>query len=285
MSGKRKKKEKRVAGGVPLGDISLSLRSNLDSLFGWIETIGAGARSAARDHLSGHLLETIDRLCDLAAQKKDRVAGQRAAQALSVLVYRCINPLIGIGSAKQVTGGQLLAGESLMRVRVVIEKHNERLRRVNSAYRETEAKIRKLKLRRDIVADPGVIGQIVQKELATAERYRDELLFYRRLRLLAKNRKSLIRTRISSEYWPAMKLPEFSVKSEPQWWEFLWPLLKKNNPDLLEKLRGDAKRKEVVWTHLDGSSNRQVKSRKLFWKDFQKQFRNHLKALAGQRVR
>src|SRR4029453_4427555 len=41
----------REAGGVPLADISLSLRTNVEALFGMIETIGAGARGAAREHL------------------------------------------------------------------------------------------------------------------------------------------------------------------------------------------------------------------------------------------
>lgn len=38
---KRKKKQKRMAGGVPLAEISLSLRSSLEALFGMIATIGA----------------------------------------------------------------------------------------------------------------------------------------------------------------------------------------------------------------------------------------------------
>ena len=73
------------------------------------------------------------------------------------------------------------------------------------------------------------------------------------------------------------------MKSEPEWWAFLWPLLKKNNPEALEKLRGASKRKEVVWTHLNGVSKRQIKERKLFWNAFQTQFHNHLKALAEAR--
>jgi hypothetical protein len=224
MRGKRKRKkfkEKRVAAGVPLGEIRLSLRTCLDSLFRVMETIGAGPRSAARDHLTGHLFETIDRLCDLAFQKKDTVAAWRAAQTLSALVYRCINPLIAIASAKQDTIGKRWAGESLARINDAVEKHEKTLSRVNSAYRET--KVQK-KPRRDIVV-PGPIGQIVQKELATAEYYRDELPFYRRL--LGKNWKSLIPTPIPDEYWLTLQLPDFTEESEPQWWEFLWPLIKK----------------------------------------------------------
>jgi len=281
MSEKRKRKTpegKRVLGGVPLAEISLSLRSNLDSLFGLIETIGASARSAARDHLTGHLFETIDRLCNLAFQKKDSVAAQRAAQTLSVLVSRCINPLLGIGSAKGNTIGKRWAGKSLAHVEVAIEKHRKTLGRVNSAYRKTEAKIRKLKLRRDIVAAPGPIGQIVQKELATAEYYRDALLFYRRL--LGKNRKSF-RTqivkpkqvemyyKIPRKYRRTLKLPDFSVRSEPQWWEFLWPFIRKKiDVSKMPKLK---KRDD---------EHGGIKQRIRYVSDLQKACRDHLRSLA-----
>jgi hypothetical protein len=262
MSGKRKIKEKRVAGGVPLAEISLSLRSCLDSLFDRIETIGASARSTARDHLTGHLYETIDRLCNLAFQKKDTVAAWRATQTLSALVSRCINPLIGIASVEQDTIGKRWAGESLARVWIAVEKHTETLNKVNSAYRKTKAKMGKH--RRDIVAAPRPIGQIVQKELATAERYRHELLFYRRLRLLGKNQNLLIKTQIPGEYRLTLKLPDFSEKSWPEWWEFLWPII----------------RKKINVAKLD---SRYEMARKRYASDSDKTARGHLKLLAQLR--
>src|SRR4029450_3816029 len=30
---------------------------------------------------------------------------------------------------------------------------------------------------------------------------------------------------IPETYWPTVKLPEFSQKYLPEWWEFLWPLI------------------------------------------------------------
>jgi hypothetical protein len=275
---KRKKKAKRVAGGFPLAEISLSLRSNLDSLFGLMETIGASARSAAWDHLTGHLFETIDRLCALALQKKDTVAAWRAAQALSVLVCRCIHPLIGIGSAKGGTIGKRWAGESLARVWVAIEKHTKTLSRVNTEYRKTKAKIGKL--RRDIVA-PSAIGQIVQEELAIGERYRHELLYYRRL--LGKNRKSfrtqIVKPRQVEMYYKIpreyrrtlLKLPDFSVRSEGDWFrEWIWPRIKKREAELLPKWQQGAKLRDEAKTGL-------------YLKAFYSQCRNHLKALAKLR--
>ena len=266
MSGKSKAAGKRVYRGVSPAEISLSLRSCLDSLFGLMETTGAGARRAAWDHLTGHLFETTSRLCALAFQKKDSVAAWRATQTLSVLFCRCIEPLIGIGSAQGDTIGKRWAGESLARVDVAVEKHRKTLGRANSTYRETKAKLGKL--RRDIVAAPGPIGQIVQRELATTELYRDALLFYRRA--LGENWESLIATRIPREYWLSVELPDLTEKSEPQWWKFLWPLIKKNNPDLLVKLRAGKFPTLGIRRHAR-------------WSTYRKEFRNHLRTLARLR--
>lgn len=214
-------------------------------------------------------MEAIDRLIDLALQKKDRVAAQWAAQALSVLFCRCSGPLLGIGEGEGEGRGKRRAGESLARVEVAIEKHRKTLERVNSAYRKTKAKIRKVRLRRDIVA-PGLIGQIVQEELATGERYRGQLLFYRRL--LGKNWESLIRTRIPREYWVTLELRDFSVTSAGDWFEkLIWPRIKKRQAELLPKLRRGAKLRDKARTGF------------LYLTDFQNQCRNHLKALAKLR--
>src|SRR5260370_12952050 len=84
----------------------------------------------------------------------------------------------------------------------------------------------------------------------------------------------------AQEYQALMKLPPLSVESLKDWERELWKLLKKHNPDLRAELRRRASRQEIVWTYSDGSSKRQVKSRKLSWKDFRGQFHNHLKTVA-----
>jgi hypothetical protein len=139
----------------------------------------------------------------------------------------------------------------------------------------------------------------VQKELRKALRIWERLKMLKETCVSARKQKQLrsagVQTgrtweqaarkeKIPREYWAVVKLPEFSVKSEPRWWGFLWPLIRKNNPGLLEKLRRDAKRGEEVWIFTDGQSRKQVRARKLYWKDFQRQFRLHLKALADLRV-
>jgi hypothetical protein len=271
MSGKRKEKEKRVVGGVPFAEESLSLRSNLDLLFSRIENIGATgtrARRAARDHLSGHLFAVIDGLIALGLQKKDRVAAQWAARVLSVLGWRCIKVLLGIAEGEQDTIGKRCAGESLARIDEALEKHREKLVEVNSAFRETKAQIQKLQHRRDIVADPGVIGQIVQKELALAELYREWLRFHRRL--FGEEWESELSTQIPREYWASEALPAFCVKSFPMWWAFLWPLIRRNNADFLVGVR-------------EGKYPTLGIRREARWSKYGTEFRRHLRSLAKAR--
>jgi hypothetical protein len=219
--------------------------------------------------------------------RERRKTGHEVRGELQTFLRNGIDRLLDLALREKDANAKDWAGALLANISVRIEKYDKKLSEVNAVYCDEKKKIGKL---RTDVLFPKPIGAAVKRELRKAERYRKRLMYFKtgygeewKAAVSRHNRQS--RQKITEAYWPFAELLEFSVKSEPQWWKLLWPLLKKNNPDLLEKLRGDAKRKEVVWTHLDGSSKWQVKSRKLFWKDFQKQFRNHLKALAGQGVR
>lgn len=274
-SKRRKSEEKRLRGGTPGIEVSLSLESSLDSLFGRIENIGTtyGTAGRGRYDLSAQVLETIARLSSLALQKKNRVAARWAVQMLATLSPQCINPLLDISLIGQDKLAKQWAGISLARIYTAIEKRNKKLSGENSAYRKTRAKIGKL--RRDIVA-PGPIGKIVQEELATGERYRDELLFYRRLfgrnwKLLIRNQ-SVIRTPIPREYWLTLKLEDFSVRSERDWFEkLIWPRIKKRKAELLPKWQQGAE------------GRHEAKTGSLYLKAFRSQCRNHLKAVAKLR--
>jgi hypothetical protein len=267
---RRQDDEVAAPGGVPLAEESLSLRRNLEALFAMSGAIAAGGRSAAREHLSDHLFQMTDGLIALSVQKKDRVAAQWAARALSLLVYRCIDPLLGIAGSEVEGQGKEWAGESLAWMEDVLEKHTKKLEQVNSAYREMKEKIRNLKRRRDVVADPRVIGQIVQKELDLAELYRKRLRFYRRV--FGDGWESEISTQIPREYWASEPLADFCEKSLPMWWEFLWPLIKKNNPDLLVEFREGKFPTRGIRHHAR-------------WSSYRKEFRSHLRTLARLRKR
>ena len=275
MSRRRKYKKSRRAGGEPFGEKSLLLRRIVEELFEKMEVIGASGtrgRRAARENISGHVFGVLDRVSALAMQKKDRVVAQWAVQLLSLLVDRCMGNFFRLGTSEVEGQGKERAGDVLARVEMALEKHRRKLERVNSAYVETKAQIQKLKRRADVVADPKVIGRIVQKELATAELYRDALRFYRRLRLLGKDRTLRVRSEVPRKYWETLELEDLCEKSEPQWWAFLWPVIKRNNPDFLAKSRSGE------------FSSRGVRE-KACWSRYGPEFRRHLQSLARARSR
>jgi hypothetical protein len=262
-----------AAGGVPRGEESLSesssVRGNLELLFSKIENIGASGtrtRSTAREYLSGHLCQVIDQLTALSVQKKDRVAAQWAVRALSVLGCRSIGFLIDIAEAEGI--GKEWAGESLAWIDDALEKHREKLGKLNPAFSETKKRIQELERRRDVFADPGVIGQIVQKELAKAERYWGLLRFYRRL--LGDGWEREIATGIPREYWASEPLVAFCEKSLSAWSAFLWPLIKKNNADFLVGVR-------------EGRFPTLGIRRHARWSRYGTEFRRHLLSLAKAR--
>jgi hypothetical protein len=86
-----------------------------------------------------------------------------------------------------------------------------------------------------------------------------------------------MRGNVPEEYAAVLGLAPFPAGSWKEWEEQLWVLVKLHNPGLLDELRCAAERKEVVWTVRKG---RQVKGRKLYWKDFRTPFSNHLRRLA-----
>jgi hypothetical protein len=72
------------------------------------------------------------------------------------------------------------------------------------------------------------------------------------------------RRRIPEEYFVTVELPDFSVKSEPQWWKFLWPLI----------------RKKINVAKLE---SRYRMARKRYVSDSETTARDHLKLLARSR--
>jgi hypothetical protein len=260
--------EERRFGGVPLGEGSLLLQRNVGEMFRAVATIGNGGRRAASEYLNGHITDVIERLVGLSMQKKDRIAGQWAGRVLSVLGYQCVSAMLKIALGGVEGSGKTWAGEVLARIEESLEKHAEKLGEVNAGYVATREALRELKRRGDVVADPGVIGQIVQKELDLAERYWERLRFYRRQ--FGDGWEKEVTTEIPRDYFAFEPLTAFCEKSLPMWWESLWPLIKKNNPEFMVALK-EGKfptlgiRKHMCWSR--------------YWKDF----RRPLRSLARQR--
>jgi hypothetical protein len=91
---------------------------------------------------------------------------------------------------------------------------------------------------------------------------------------------------ILEEYWPTVELPEFSVKEEPTWWEFLKPLIQKKidlskMPPL--KLREYDRVKVFMRNGKAEMRESEKKIRKRYPSDSETTARDHLKLLARLR--
>jgi hypothetical protein len=157
------------------------------------------------------------------------------------------------------------AGMMLASIGVSVWKHHDKLSKTNATYRKEKAKVGKLRV--DMLF-PTRIGKAVRRGLKTAERYRRTLLVLRAVlrRVSAGSedhwKRIAKRKRIPERYFAAVDLPEFSVKSEPEWWKFLWPLIKKHLP------------KDSWYQRPPG-----YQPRKRYSSDFQKAAREHLQSL------
>jgi hypothetical protein len=247
MSGKRKASSKRVPGGYP----QIAHPTNTAAyqwqccfVYDWFFTMlerlkgdDAEAARSAREALEGLFLEFTSTVLGLAKAGKDKTTKQ--------------------------WGGKLLAS-----IGGSIQKHDQKLSNANKAYRLEQKKFGNLRV--DVLFPKG-IGIVVQRELKKAERLR------RRLLVIQKTcgrpwREVVKRQRIPESYLPTMKLPEFSVKSEPQWWEFLWPFIgKKIDVSKMPKLK----------KHDDEHGG--IKERIRYVSDSQTACRDHLQSLARQR--
>jgi hypothetical protein len=203
------------------------------------------------------------------------------------------------------------AGVVLGRVYISLQKHHEKLKKVNAAYLETVTKLGKI--RSDVLVPEALVGQILQKELRTAERYQFKLLLLRELikeqlpvHLVTVDKKAIEKRtvnpgawcklsttvllpgevttsipctwqdvarerKIPEEYWPTADLSPLCAKSERVWWKFIWSRLKEKEKEILPRLRKS------------GESRAKAKTGKLYLKDFSKQFRKHWLTLMKER--
>jgi hypothetical protein len=191
-----------------------------------------GAATEARAMVQSTLLVNVERLLRLSLQEKDGATKKWAGEILAF-----------IGS------------------RIAVE--DRKLLKENKGYSTYKRRIGK-KLG-TVLYPKATISRVVQVELSVAERVRDLLSVLDFT--CGEWEQEAKRLRIRECYWPGMDLPELSPKSEPRWWKFLWPLIKKNYPDLLLKLR-----------------NESVANDKKRWSTFRRQFRQHLQLLARRRT-
>jgi hypothetical protein len=213
------------------------------------------------------LFEMLDRVeCD------DERAAQGARGELQTLFLNLGGQLLRVALLKKDSDPKEWAGRILADIFVSIGKHVGKVRikkpygsliETNAAFREEKKLIGKL---RSDVLFPAQVRAIAQRELKEALKCRKRLMLLSAVKGWEQTAK---KQKIPQEYWPAMNLPEFSVKSEPDWSEFLWRLIKKKIE--LNKLPPLAQR-----DHATGG----IKRRTRYLADCEKTARDHLKALA-----
>jgi hypothetical protein len=208
------------------------------------------------------------------AQSADEKAAGEARAALQDLLVRGCMDLEPLALEKGESVSKAWAGKVLAYIGALVEADHEKLCEGNEAYKAERAKLGRW-LRDDRWFPKKPLYQALHRELWLCRYYRGEVSWPKTGRYFGEGEEEM-----PPEYRPCLELPPFSAESWKKWDEFVWVLVRKHNPGLLEELRDNASRKEKVWIYLDGLSKQQLKSRKLFWKDFRPQFRNHLKAIA-----
>jgi len=237
-----------------------------------VEARNEKAAREARVELQTFFLNSIGQSLTVALDDKDSIGKQWACKLLGD-VFVSIGKRVG---------------------KVRIKKPYGKLMEIE-AFRDEKKRIGKV--RTDMLF-PGLVRAIAQRELKKAERYRRALLLLkagcvseRKQKFLAKEgqiRLNLLQSAgqhnpklpilfeartwkqtaqeqgIPEAYWPTVKLPDFSEKSESLWWKFLWPLIStKIDTEELE--------------------SRYKLARARYAKDSHKTARDHLKTLARLR--
>jgi len=122
---------------------------------------------------------------------------------------------------------------------------------------------------------PKPITATVRRELRKAERYRNHLMRFKTAfgeewkGAVSRHNKDS-RQRIPEAYFDFAELEDFSLESEHKWWKLLWPIIKRNNPNLLLQLR-------------DGKFPTRGVRYRARWASYRKEFRNALRTLARLR--
>ena len=219
-----KKEHERLEGGGLTDEVS-PVAGIPDDILDKLEQIEGDYEEAERAARRGH---------KRAAYIVQRARGTRA-ELQTLLLNGVVPKLLRLALNKKNTAAKHWAGMMLASIGCSVWKHDKKLCEVNVAYREEKKKIisEKQLLR---VLFPGPIMKIVQRELVNAKECQRTLRRLKKMYDDREFRKSAERQEIE-DYLGLVNLPDFSERSEPDWWKELWRLIKKNNPDLLEQLR------------------------------------------------
>jgi hypothetical protein len=165
-----------------------------------------------------------------------RAATVSRAELEQLLLKGVVPALLRLALVEKESAAKRWAGTMLGSVFASLGKYDKKLCEANAAYKQEKEKILGEKQLVQVIVSPKPIMETVRRELMKAEESRRTLIrlkgvWGRKWRKQSKNLRNL------KDYLPFVGLPAFP-KSLGRWWRKLWPLIKKNNPGLLEKLRG-----------------------------------------------
>jgi hypothetical protein len=236
------------------------------------------ARQRARGAGHGFIFEVLERI-----KAGDIEVARTERNALDGLGFEFITTLLGVARAEEVKtwfgfafkpgqrGVKEWAGRLLASIGCSIGKWDTKLCDTNAAYLSEKKKIEAEKQLAQVVVSPKPIMATVLRELQKALEQR------RTLRWIAQEYREewSQRTReerrqyVPEDYWdylPTLELPDPSLESFGRWEKFLWSVFKKNNPDLLEKLRSGALSSRGIY-------------REGGWKPYRKEFQSALRTV------
>ena len=190
------------------------------------------------------------------------------AELQRLLLRGVVPALLRLALAEKDSAARQWAGMMLASIGESIKKYDKKLCKVNAAYREEQKKIRGEKQLAQVFVSPKPIMETVHRELKKAEDHRGTLLLLKRV--LRRTWRQSGKGQPLESYLPFVELPDFPQKLE-RWWKLLWPLIKKNNSCLLEKLRG-------------GKFPTRGIRRQSRWASYHNEFRNALDTLARLRT-
>jgi hypothetical protein len=170
------------------------------------------------EFVTAWFLEMLERL-----ESTDEKSAHAARCELQDFFLNGLGQALRVGLDKKESAANKWAGELLAITGSGIGKYDKKLK-ANAAYAEMKKKLSGKGLTSTLF--PTYVCGIVGQELDTAEKCRRSLLLLRDGCANAWAMEARWQG-ILEEYWPTVELPEFSVKNEPTWWEFLQPLIEK----------------------------------------------------------
>jgi hypothetical protein len=164
-----------------------------------------------------------------------RTARSARAEIEELLLKGVVPALLRLALEKKESGAQKWAGMMLASIAESIRKYDKKLCNINAGYAEEKEKLVREKQLAQVIVSPKPIMETVRRELMKAEDRRRTL--FRLKAVFGRTWRQSENLQGLEDYLPFVELPDFPRRLG-RWWRELWPLIKKNNPGLLEKLRG-----------------------------------------------